>query len=124
MGDGHTRVFPKTPYFDCVGDCAAAKDCDSLAHFFCEDRPLDPSGCFAECESEAHVCGDGSSIEYGVYACDGGDDCLDGSDEDSGCTAFICSNGTESISVTWVCDGEEDCSDGSDEEGCSPLTCD
>lgn len=78
------------------------------------------------CNPEEFTCANGQCISKD-FACNGQEDCSDGSDEE-GCATPTCGAGdfqctSESeicIPINWVCDGEADCTDRSDE---SPEQC-
>ncbi|XP_059116367.1 low-density lipoprotein receptor-related protein 1B-like isoform X2 [Peromyscus eremicus] len=85
------------------------------------------------CKPEEFRCKNKHCIQA-RWKCDGDDDCLDGSDEDSvtcsrTCQAdqFSCGNG-RCIPRAWLCDREDDCGDQTDEVAscefptCEPLT--
>ncbi|XP_072042702.1 uncharacterized protein [Amphiura filiformis] len=70
------------------------------------------------CAPDEFFCADGTCVSK-VWACDGFDDCADGSDEDEAFCAtcpfqFYCSNG-RCIHIENVCNGINQCRDNSDE---------
>nr|XP_033502276.1 low-density lipoprotein receptor-related protein 2-like isoform X6 [Epinephelus lanceolatus] len=80
------------------------------------------------CHQGQWQCDDGNCIPD-VWRCDGGGDCLDGSDE-MGCTAlpgspecplgqFPCVDSVGCVDASARCDGKRQCPTGSDEENCA-----
>ena len=71
------------------------------------------------CPPDEFMCGDGACVPK-EWACDGFDDCNNGTDEDpefcAGCPfQFLCSNG-RCTDIENVCDGQNNCRDNSDED--------
>lgn len=108
----------------CYLDCALLANCEELTAINCDPVSLVPSEaliqCYEDCEGEVgegtFTCVDGETIPAS-WACDGFDDCNDGSDE-LDCTAFECADGSTNIPEGFVCDGFPDCPDDSDELDC------
>ncbi|TRY84843.1 hypothetical protein DNTS_002284 [Danionella cerebrum] len=83
------------------------------------------------CREDEFRCGNGRCIRTS-WICDGDDDCLDGSDEQSHICAnhscpvdqFRCLN-NRCIPKRWLCDGADDCGDSEDESNktCSAQLC-
>ena len=70
------------------------------------------------CPPDEFMCGDGTCIPK-IWACDGVDDCVNGTDEDEAFCAtcpfkFLCTNGRCTDKEN-VCNGRDNCRDNSDE---------
>ena len=102
----------------CVASAGVDAECGDCAAGLVPNVAGDLSqGCnVPDCDgSSCYQCADGSEVE-GV-ACDGTNDCSDGSDE-AGCIS--CGNAGTSVQGA-VCNGVTECAGGQDEQGC--ITC-
>lgn len=108
-------------FIECIEGCYETSSCSDITELLCGGVfPIELDSCLLACNQAGFECGSGE-IVWTAWACDGFDDCDDGSDELE-CTRFECSNGG-SISSAWACDGWDDCGDNSDEEECLALNC-
>jgi hypothetical protein len=102
----------------CRVRCDARLQCSDYDAF---ERGAEPPEWWSRCAAKCHerlTCGDGGSIPAS-FACDGSEDCADGSDElGTQCSYHVCASGQRVVEHA-PCDGYAHCTDGSDEEGCS-----
>lgn len=109
----------------CEADCVLKAPCSDFEQIFCADSDTTTiESCFESCGGYGRVeCATDYDGVTKVDACDGYEDCIDGSDEKNcPASAFLSCTGhnqEERVPVSNKCDGYEDCIDGSDESGCS-----
>lgn len=90
-------------------------------------NPNNSSDCLPvlHCIGNELYCADQMGCYEKWFACDGHEDCNDGTDEKNcthACSGFACKNG-KCIIDSWRCDKSDDCGDGSDEVNCKPIEC-
>lgn len=101
---------------DCTAECIDKLSCGELTQYSCTTDLDDwKKECLSQCMG-LWSCSNGEELTVPDPACDGFQDCMDGSDEME-CPVFNCVDGS-TVPLTSQCDGKSDCPDGSDEQNC------
>jgi Low-density lipoprotein receptor domain class A len=120
VSEGKLQARPPGSVRDaCYAACEVGAECTELTALYCDrSKSAAIRQCQRDCEEPA-PCQDGKGTYTVTQACDGRDQCSDGSDE-AGCPeAFFCDGSGARIQAYQRCNGVADCTDGSDEADCS-----